>query len=207
MLVEAWTGTRAVQTLQQHWTSLPRVSWSTLCSSLGPSVAVVATMWQPAYRAQLCHISYGIMIRNRARRNTEHQWVLMPSNYGLQECDVLQFGIWCQHSGWNYVSVQKHTIISLETSLYNLKIKAVKKGKVILLQVRCGPEGDDRDTRSGWVVSSMPRMHFTPRKDPVPIVQEAGWAPGSVWTGGKSCHHRDSISDHPARSQSLYQLS
>jgi len=24
---------------------------------------------------------------------------------------------------------------------------------------------------------------FTPRKDPVPIVQEAGWAPGPVWTG------------------------
>ena len=24
---------------------------------------------------------------------------------------------------------------------------------------------------------------FTPGKDPVPIVQEAGWAPGPVWTG------------------------
>jgi len=23
---------------------------------------------------------------------------------------------------------------------------------------------------------------FTPRKDTVPILQEAGWAPGSVWT-------------------------
>jgi hypothetical protein len=23
---------------------------------------------------------------------------------------------------------------------------------------------------------------FTPGKDPVPIVQEAGWAPGPVWT-------------------------
>jgi hypothetical protein len=28
----------------------------------------------------------------------------------------------------------------------------------------------------------MPRPHFTPGKDPVPIVQEAGWAPGPVWT-------------------------
>jgi hypothetical protein len=35
---------------------------------------------------------------------------------------------------------------------------------------------------------------FTPGKDPVPIVQEAGWAPGMVWTGAeKSCPHRDSI--------------
>ena len=65
----------------------------------------------------------------------------------------------------------------------------------------------DRGTRSGWVVSSKPRPHFTPGKDPVPILQVAGWAPGPVWTGGKSRHHRDSISDPPARSQSLYGLS
>jgi len=50
------------------------------------------------------------------------------------------------------------------------------------------------------VVSSTPRPHFTPGKDPVPIVQEAEWAPGPVWTGGKSRPHRDSIPDRPARS-------
>ena len=47
----------------------------------------------------------------------------------------------------------------------------------------------------------------TPGKDPVPIAQEAGWAPGLLWTGGKSRPHRDSIPDRPARSQSLYRLS
>ena len=57
------------------------------------------------------------------------------------------------------------------------------------------------------MVSSTPRPHFTPGKDPVPILQEAGWAPGPVWTGGKSLPHRDSIPDRPARSQSLYRLS
>jgi len=57
------------------------------------------------------------------------------------------------------------------------------------------------------VVSSTPRPHFTPGKDPVPILQVAGWTPGPVWTGGKSRPHRDSIPDHPARSQSLYLLS
>ena len=36
----------------------------------------------------------------------------------------------------------------------------------------------DRGTRRGWVVSSTSRPHFTPGRDPVPIVQEAGWAPG-----------------------------
>jgi len=34
------------------------------------------------------------------------------------------------------------------------------------------------------VVSSKPWPHFTPGKDPVTILQEAGWAPGPVWTGG-----------------------
>jgi len=58
----------------------------------------------------------------------------------------------------------------------------------------------DRDTRRGWVVNSTPRPHFTPGKESVPIVQEAGWAPGSVWRGGKSHPHRDSISNRPARS-------
>ena len=28
----------------------------------------------------------------------------------------------------------------------------------------------------------MPRLLFTPGKDPVPIVQGAGWALGPVWT-------------------------
>jgi len=65
----------------------------------------------------------------------------------------------------------------------------------------------DRGTRRGWVDSSTPRPHFTPGKDPVPILQEAGLAPGPVWTAGKSRPHRDSIPDRPARSQSLYRLS
>ena len=65
----------------------------------------------------------------------------------------------------------------------------------------------DRGTRRGWVVSSTPRPHFTPGKDTVPIVQEAGWAPRPVWTGGTFRLHRDSIPDSTARRQSLYRLS
>ena len=44
------------------------------------------------------------------------------------------------------------------------------------------------------MVSGTPRPHFTPGKDPVPILQEAGWAPGPVW---KSRPQRDSIPDRP----------
>jgi len=56
----------------------------------------------------------------------------------------------------------------------------------------------DCGTRRGWAVSSTPRPHFTSGKDPVPILQEAGWASEPVWTGGKSRPHWDSIPDHPA---------
>jgi len=58
----------------------------------------------------------------------------------------------------------------------------------------------DRGTRRGRVVSSTPRPQFTPGKDPVRILQEAGWAPGPVWTGGKSRLHWDSMPDRPVRS-------
>jgi len=37
----------------------------------------------------------------------------------------------------------------------------------------------------GEGLSSRPGR-FTPEKDPVPIVQEAEWAPGPVWTGAEN---------------------
>jgi len=53
----------------------------------------------------------------------------------------------------------------------------------------------------------MPRPLFTPGKDPVPIVEEAGWAPGPVWTGAENLTPTGiRSSDCPARSQSLYRL-
>ena len=60
--------------------------------------------------------------------------------------------------------------------------------------------------RGGW---SAPRPgHFTPRKDPVPIAQEVGWAPGTVWTGAENLSPTEIRSpDRPARSESLYRLS
>jgi len=54
----------------------------------------------------------------------------------------------------------------------------------------------DRGTRRRWVFSSTPRPHFTPWKDSVPILQEAGWAPGPVWTGGKSRRRAHSPPKH-----------
>jgi len=58
-------------------------------------------------------------------------------------------------------------------------------------------------TRRGWVVSSTPQPYFTPERDPVPIVQEAGWAPGPVWTGRKSRPTGIRSPDRPAHSKNI----
>jgi hypothetical protein len=59
-----------------------------------------------------------------------------------------------------------------------------------------------------WGVSVTPRPIFTSGKDMVPIIQEAGWAPGPVWTGPENLAPTGIRSpDRPARSQSLYCLS
>jgi hypothetical protein len=51
------------------------------------------------------------------------------------------------------------------------------------------------------MVSVTPRPHFNPGKDPVPIVHEAGWAPGPVWTGAENIAPTGIRSlDRPARS-------
>jgi hypothetical protein len=48
---------------------------------------------------------------------------------------------------------------------------------------------------------------FTPGKDPVPIAQKAGWAPGPVWTGAENLAPTGIRSpNRPARSESLYRL-
>ena len=65
----------------------------------------------------------------------------------------------------------------------------------------------DHGTRRGWGVSVTPRPLFTPGNGPVPIVQEAGWAPGPVWTGAENLAPTGIRSPYrPARSQSLYRL-
>ena len=53
--------------------------------------------------------------------------------------------------------------------------------------------------------ASRPGRSLPPGKDPVPIVQEAGWAPGSVWTSAENLDPTGIRSpDGQARSELLY---
>jgi len=52
----------------------------------------------------------------------------------------------------------------------------------------------------GELSAARPGRTLPPGKDTVPILQEAGWVPGPVWTDGKSHPHQDSIPARPTRS-------
>jgi hypothetical protein len=65
----------------------------------------------------------------------------------------------------------------------------------------------DYSTRRVSEVSVTPRPLFTPGKDPVPIAQEAGRAPGPVCTSAGNLASTGIRSpDRPTRSQLLYRL-
>jgi hypothetical protein len=58
--------------------------------------------------------------------------------------------------------------------------------------------------RLGWVVNATPGL-FTLGSEPVPILQEAAWAPGPVWTGANNLAFTGiRFPDCQARSESLY---
>jgi hypothetical protein len=57
------------------------------------------------------------------------------------------------------------------------------------------------------VVNSTPRPLYPREGDPAPIVEEAGWAPRTVWTAAENLAPTGIRSpDRPARSESLYRL-
>ena len=84
-----------------------------------------------------------------------------------------------------------HTDFMSNSTYYKVKWSRYKPGVGQRLGRGIALLSHDRGTRRRWVVSSTLRPHFTPGKDPVPILREASWAPGPVWTGGNSRPHRD----------------
>jgi len=103
---------------------------------------------------------------------------------------------------WNLLGMSRNKYASHPIYSYKVKVKCTlvqalrlcigstahrgSRGIALLFHVH--------GTRRGWGVSVTPRPLFSPWKDPVPIVQEAGWAPAPVWTGAENlAPHRDSI--------------
>ena len=99
--------------------------------------------------------------------------------------------------GWK---IRKNSVfpIQYEQSVFKQNILVKGKVKCTLVQAlrlctgRTAHRGSrgialpfhDYGTKRGWGVRVTPRPLFTPGKDPVPIVQEAGWAP---WAGLDRC--------------------
>ena len=124
--------------------------------------------------------------------------------------DIWHFEHYAAHSVPKFGGLCSPLLVEVVQNLLACVITSISKSKVKCSHYRPGVAQrvgrgiallfHDRGTRRGWVVSSTPQLHFTPGKDPVPILQEAGWALGPVWTGRKSSPHWDSIPDRPARS-------
>jgi len=51
--------------------------------------------------------------------------------------------------------------------------------------------------RFGWLVNATLRLHYPREKDPALFAEEAGWAPGTVWT---SIEKRKSLAPTGVRS-------
>ena len=96
------------------------------------------------------------------------------------------------HVFWDWVS---YLILykKVKWSRYRLGV-AQRVGRGIALLFH------ERGTRRGEWSAARPGRILPPGKDPVPILQEAEWAPGPVLTSGKSRHHRDLTPNLPARS-------
>ena len=105
--------------------------------------------------------------------NLQHWLKYRGSSYMFRNFVWPSSGGKCHTIGYTYM------YIKVKCSRYSSGVaQRVGRGIAILFH--------DRETRREWVFSSTFRLHFKPRKDSVPILQEAGWAPGPVWKGGKS---------------------
>jgi hypothetical protein len=122
---------------------------------------------------------------------------------------------------WSYIVLTGYILVRGSVPRDDLHIPGKVKVKCTILQTlrlctgRTAHRGSrgvvlpfhDHGTRREWGVSVTPRPLFTPGKDPEPIVQEAGWAPGPVWTGAENLAPTGIRSPaRPALSQSLYRL-
>jgi hypothetical protein len=93
----------------------------------------------------------------------------------------------------------------------NVKVKLTLKQAIKAQRGSRGINSSTLSLTSALGMGEWPTPHptrFTPRTGSVPIVQEAGWAPGPVWTGVENlASTRIRSPGRPARIELLYRLS
>ena len=124
----------------------------------------------------------------------------------LEKCSIFntrEIGGYGNHCNWN-IEEGKENIKCTPVQVLRLctgRTAHRGSGGVALLFL-------DHGTRRVEGSASRPGRSFTPDKDVLPIVQEAGWSPGPVWTVTVNLTPTGIRSpDRPTRSQSLYRLS
>ena len=116
---------------------------------------------------------------------------------------------------WGEISKKRLEYSTLRKRTQTAFIVGKGKGNVHPRTDHEDPEGKQRCSSTLSLTSSLdgiglstPRPgRLTPGKEPLPIIQDAGWAPGLVWTGAENLALTGVRSpDRPARSESLYRL-
>jgi hypothetical protein len=134
--------------------------------------------------------------------------IAADQNHGLRDCENLKTRR-IKHVSFTSLSNLRTTIIKSMVNCTLVQALRLRTGRTAHRGSRhIAILFHDHGTRRGWGVSATPRSLFTPGKDPVPIVQKAGWAPGPAWTGAENLAPTGIRSPNsPVRSQTLYQLS
>jgi hypothetical protein len=163
-------------------------------------------------------------------RTSNRVLILQTTATAIYYCTAVLVRVFCrrQYSSNTRISLYRANLCKLRGLLENFHQICIHQIKVTGKKVKCTPAQalrlctgrtahrvsrgqalpfHDHGTRRWSGVSVTPRPLFTPGKDPILTVQEAGWAPGPVWTGAENLAPNGIRSpDRTARSQSLYRL-
>jgi hypothetical protein len=110
-----------------------------------------------------------------AKQLTISIWIKSPTHiFTPTQCSVLLR--FCNQSG-RTVNVTVHLLLNVNITLEQaMKAQMRNRGIASLFL---------EPHHSIGVVNTTPHLPYLRESQPVPIVQEVGWAPGSVWTGAE----------------------
>jgi len=143
-----------------------------------------------------------------SRGKAAESWICSPPTNAeikyVRICNTTSYSfVVCKWTSWNInLATKANLTYVIQTILTGKVVKCTLVHALRFSTGRTAHRGSrgiavlffDHGTRRGWGVGVTPRPLFTPGEEPVPIVQEAGWAPGPFWTGAENlAPHRDSI--------------